>query len=542
MVNSSWWPFSLSPRLQASFNQFKLEMEHALEIPDRQQANLISSRLADIMACYVPNIIERDGLPYLCHIINGWGNATYGQRCMMDEMLPFVHRDEQDQPFILQCEPEGDFHPWQSFAYAIMAGVDPDYSIAGSGVTLRRLAQNSRHLNISKAQGHELGHLLYALSHLEPNKHIKPFLIGDELCDLDAIIELAIDAHNFGSFEVCRKVHLTEGLCSVVAKIPAYEHYRPIAENFLKGQLDILFLLCIALRESKQLLDKGVAPAEDSLLKELRTELKISGFLENHAFYVGHLVELAALATQSGFPISKAHWNAIHYAVNLLNTMIPVYLPYIYFEECFLHFGHYRRAITLLQEIDFSSGSANGEEMDLSKYTVDLDKLTPFETQPSLSSQLSDIERSVFKLARPINQERPRFSAVLTHYAKNARKELEPRGRFKHFRRVGPPSWPRAFHYEFLDYGDKIGIEVHIESDAVQVMNETVHEVTPKVKILFPQQQVQWDANWSRNRGRLQILFDEASPEHQLSAAMDSLINETFETFNTVASRLRIAR
>lgn len=540
MSNNIWWPFELAPELDASFRTYKEQMAHRQVSLNKQRISQLADQLGDIMASHVPDIIERDGLPYLCHIINGWGNATYRQREMISEMLPFVHYDGGGNPFILQCEPEGDFHPWQAFAYAVMAGVDPDAPIGQSDITLRQLGRHTRQLNIGKEQGHELGHLLYALSHLEPSKDIPPFIIGGEPHDLKAVMDMAIDAHYYGSFDVCRKVHLTEGICAISHRVEGFSEYRAVAEQFLHGQLDILFLLCMTLEESQASLKNGILLEDNARLKELRDVLKISNFLENHAFYVGHLVELATLAAQCGFTPGVAHVNAMYHAVNLLNEIIPDYLPYIYFEDCFLHFGHYRRGITLLQELDVTLPAGTPATLDLAAYTVNLDERTPWRTEPAKITALSEVHRNVFRLAKPVQQERDRFLTVLHHYAKVADKDLEARGGFKHFRRIGPPSWPRSFHYEFLDYGDKIGIEVHIESDAVEPMNDVVQAVTPKVQSLFPDRTVQWDNNWYKNRGRLQILFEEEYPEEALSGAMRSLIAATYSDFHPVASNIRI--
>ena len=542
MYITHWWPFSLSPRLEKAFTDIKTRLAAEEVSLNTAQNTHIISRLGEVMAHHIPEIIERDGLPYLCHIMNGWGNVTYNGKEIIDELLPFIHRNESDAPFILQCEPEGDFHPWQTFAYVIMAGVSPDKEIAGAGITIKELARNSRHINIKKEQGQELGHLLYALSYIDADSNTAPFVIENVAYNLDELMQKAVHAHKFGTFEVCRKVHLTEGLCTISANVPEFAHYKPIAEVFLNGQLDILFLLCIAIEEARRALEGNVMPADDSLLREVRNELKIADFLENNAFYIGHLAELAALATKAGYNIRREHINALNLAVNTLNDIIPRYLPYLFFEDCFLHFGHYRRGVSLLEAVN---AAANGETtaiVDLAAYTANLDALTPFATNPGAYGALSAIEKAVFKLSSPVNQERQRFSAVLEHYIQHTKHPLEPRGRFKHFRRVGPPSWPRSFHYEFLDYGDTIGLEIHIESDTVKAMTPAVENVTERVQALFPQQPVQWDPLWYKSKGRLRILFDDNYPESQIAEAMDLLITETFEEFDPIASHLRIAQ
>jgi hypothetical protein len=537
-----WWPFSLSPRLEKAFTDIKTRLTSEDVLLNTKQNTQIISRLAEVMAYHIPEIIERDGLPYLCHIMNGWGNVIYNGKEITDELLPFIHRNESDAPFILQCEPEGDFHPWQTFAYFIMAGVNPDKEIAGTGITIKELARNSRYINIKKEQGQELGHLLYALSYIDADSNTASFVIENVAYNLEELMEKAVHAHKFGTFEVCRKVHLTEGLCTISANVPEFAHYKPVAEVFLNGQLDILFLLCIAIEEAKRALEENVQPSDDSLLREVRKELKIADFLENNAFYIGHLAELAALATKAGYKIQQAHINALNMAVNTLNEIIPRYLPYLFFEDCFLHFGHYRRGVSLLEAVNAAANGDASANVDLAAYTANLDVLTPFRTNPYGAGALSVIEKSVFKLSSPVNQERERFNTVLEHYMEHARDLLEPRGRFKHFRRIGPPSWPRSFHYEFLDYGDKIGLEIHIESDTVKAMTTAVEHVTARVQALFAEQPVQWDPQWYKNKGRLRILFDDQYPASEIAEAMEQLISETFDEFDPIASQLRIAQ
>ncbi|HJT73202.1 MAG TPA: hypothetical protein VJ720_04265, partial [Chitinophaga sp.] len=86
-----WWPFSLSPRLEKAFTDIKTRLTSENVQLNTSQNTMIVSRLADVMAHHIPEIIERDGLPYLCHIMNGWGNVTYNGKEIIDELLPFIH-------------------------------------------------------------------------------------------------------------------------------------------------------------------------------------------------------------------------------------------------------------------------------------------------------------------------------------------------------------------------------------------------------------------------------------------------------------------
>ena len=324
-----WWPLELSPREDEAVCKFRLRMQQASISLNEDAVHSVSDQLSRIMGQHLTAIIERDGLPHLSHVLNGWGNARFKGHYLIEELVPFIHRDQSGRPFILQCDPEGEFHPWQSFAYAVMAGIDPDEPIPPLGVSLRLLAKNSRFINTR--EGRELGHLLFALAHLDPNIAGVPFSLRGEVCDVPMLMEMAVEAHYYGTFEVCRKFHLTEGLCAMAMKVEGLAHYQEDAQGFLDGQLDMLLLLGVILQETEELiaLKKQVSP--DSLIQELRNTLVIGSYLENHCYYAGHLIELACFADSFGYHIAPEHRIAMVFIVNELNAILPSYLPHVAF-------------------------------------------------------------------------------------------------------------------------------------------------------------------------------------------------------------------
>ncbi|QRN99080.1 hypothetical protein JRI60_08685 [Archangium violaceum] len=533
-----WWPFELSPREERAFLAFRERMRREPCTLDTRSTQLAADLLAHAMARHVADVLERDSLPHLGHIINGWGNARLGKRTMLEGLERFVHRDEARRPFILQRDVEGEFHPWQSFAYVVMAGVEPGLPLPTVGTSFREIALNSRQLNVT--DGIELGHQLYALAYLEPEPRQAPFFMGQQALDVRGLMEQAVDAHHHGGFQVCRKVHLTEGLCTAAARIRGLESFREPAQGFLEGQLDILFLLGAVLEQVEALSASG-APAEPgTLLHELRDTLIIDNLLENHCYYAGHVIELAGLAHMAGYAISPEHWSAMAFVANRLNQIFPRYLPHVTFEEYFLHFGHYRRAITLLLEVERARAEGRPVALaDLARFTVDFDHL------PALPEGVS-LERvgpppaqdALFCLAPTPPGGRPGFEQIVAHYTRQARPLLEARGRFNHFRRVGPPSWPRALHYELLDYGEQVGAEIHLESEAVRPLSERLRALTERVARRFPGNTVEWDSDWSRQRGRLRLLFAPQTPPETVAAGLQALIDETYPELDALASNL----
>ncbi|XXF78899.1 hypothetical protein P2318_03830 [Myxococcaceae bacterium GXIMD 01537] len=536
--NRFWWPFELSSREESAFHAFRERMRREPCALDAGAARVAADLLAHMMARHVGDILERDSLPHTGHLLNGWGNARLGGRPLLEHYVPFVHRDEAGRAFILQRDPEGEYHPWQGIAYTVMAGVDPGHPLPGVGASFREMALNSRQLNVT--DGIELGHLLFALASLEPEPTGTPFFMGSDACDVEALMERAVDAHHHGGFEVCRKVHLTEGLCVAAARIRGMERFQADARGFLEGQLDILFLLGAALEQVDALEAAGESAGPDSLLSALRDTLLIESPLENHCYYAGHLIELAGLAHAAGYAISPEHWSAMAFVVNRLNRTFPRYLPHTAFLECFLHFGHYRRAITLLLEVERArvEGRPLGAA-DFARYTVDFDALPPLPEGVSLE-RTGPAPAGLYTLAPPSPGGRREFEDIVGRYSRGAPGPLKARGGFNHFRRVGPPTWPRALHYELLDYGGDVGAEIHLESEAVRPLGERVRALVDRVASRFPEQTVDWDEGWSRQRGRLRVVFRAGTPADAVASGIQKLIDETFAELDAAATGLSV--
>lgn len=528
LSTSFWWPLELSLSEEEAINNFRDRMIETPASLDTSLVDSISNQLAQLMHQHIGEIIDRDSLPHLGHILNGWGNVRFNNLRLTERLDSFIHRDGSGGYFVLQCDPEGEFHPWQSFAYAIMAGLDPDEMIL-SGVTMRELAQNSRYINTR--EGRELGHLLFALAYLDPNINGRAFSLQGDICSVDRLMQMAVEAHHNGSFDVCRKFHLTEGLCAMAAKVEGLENYREAARGFLQGQLNMLLVLGAILDEAKELIAEKKQPAPDSLIRNLRDTLVMDDYLENHCYYAGHIIELATFADCLGYDIAPEHRSAMAFVVNEINRALPNYLPEAAFADCFLHLGHYRRAITLLAEIEgVQRDGFSAKRSDPARFTVDFDTLAFVDRlQVSTPSWSYPMIPGVYQLAEASENPRPEFVSIVTSYSSIAPPHFNARGKADHFRRIGPPWWPRAIHYELLDYGGNVGVEIHLESDDVQSLGEPLSSLTEQVAARFPAQRVRWDPKWSGGRGRLSVLFGTDTPPETIANAMTILIDETFE-------------
>lgn len=530
-----WWPLLLDQEEERAFWNFRKQMRDCSLALDHSNAQYVSDTLTKLMAQNLDIILERDGLPHLCHIINGWGNGIYQGCSMLDRIASFIHFNARHQPLILQCNPEGEFHPWQTFAYSVMAGVHPEITYTSYGITLQELASNSTFLNTQK--GTELGHLLYALPHLVSDPHLLQFSLKGDIHNIEDLMNLAIEAHITGDFEVCRKFHLTEGLCAMAKKVEGFESYQEVANIFLEGQMEILFVVGAIFQEMKTL-RTNENDGSRTLLDQLRSSLAMDDLVENHAYYAGHLIELGTLAASMGYSLKQEHWNAMIWIVNELNQILPNFLQRVSFKDCFLHFGHYRRAMTLLQELtSLDLNNLKTDQALFQRYTVDFDHI---DSNVNVKKENYGNQDSLFSYSKPSVNTRIKFDQIIQSYTASAQKGLEPRGTFDHFRRIGPAHWPRAVHYEFLDYTSYIGIEIHLESELVLPLQEEIRGFIKPLEKMFPTQVVRWDPNWYNGNGRVIVIFDDQAPVEKIASGMQQLITETFAILDLTAKHLSI--
>jgi hypothetical protein len=122
------------------------------------------------------------------------------------------------------------------------------------------------------------------------------------------------------------------------------------------------------------------------------------------------------------------------------------------------------------------------------------------------------------------------FAAVLDAYIRTDPPQvLLPRGRFDHFRRIGPDHWPRSVHYELLDHGSGVGVELHLEKDEVEALKPVVRALAEPVRLQFPEAEVIWDGSWYKGRGRLVVYFRDGIAADQIAAGARKLIDLTYD-------------
>jgi len=527
-----WFPYVMDEALLKDLDEFKIFLTNNAPRFDSLLAETSAKQLAVQMAHNVDAIVEMESLPALCHVINGWGNSIFQRTPLLERLGAFLHTDSSGRMYTLQGHPEGDFHPWQSFAYFAMAGIDPSATIPGQSKTLVEVELASTVTQTDKWE--DVGHLLFALAYLPNGTSEVVMQMDGNTYDFLSLVKRAIEAHIHGDFRVCRKFHLTEGICAAVARIPGFEQYRDVAQEFLDGQMEGLCAFGL-------LLHSAFDPARQDLSRvdELRTVLCIDELVENHFYFAGHLLELAAFAEINGFVLRPEYRGAIAFVANKMNGLLPRFLAKIPFKETFLHVGHYRRGVTLcslLQKVPALQVNRN----HLQQYSVDLDLLKD-ELCPE-EVELSAAEHELFCVASPADGPRDWFGRVLDAYQAVASISFKLRGGYPHFRRMAPLSWPRSVHFELLDdeRGEGCSLELHFEREQYRYLEPLMRDMAGALQKVHTGEKIEWREDWYGTKGRIRVVFSAERKPEEIAKVSTSVIEESWRLIdNALAPNMR---
>ena len=238
---------------------------------------------------------------------------------------------------------------------------------------------------------------------------------------------------------------------------------------------------------------------------------------ENHLYYVGHLLELACFGLRFGFTLNSLQVKAATGCLNICNELIARYASGLARAEVLLPFSHYRRGLTMWQ-------SAIGKTGDgLEAFTADFDETD--ELAPSDGPALS----AAFNFA--VDAERPseRLQDVLDTFVMKHPDLPRPKGSIRHFRRLIPEGWDRRLHYEFLDYGDRIGVELHFESSRLVELLPAVRATVAELSIELGTGEIVEKTYPDAGAAKLALAFDGDTSPERLADAMNSLICATRE-------------
>lgn len=124
--------------------------------------------------------------------------------------------------------------------------------------------------------------------------------------------------------------------------------------------------------------------------------------------------------------------------------------------------------------------------------------------------------------------------SIVGAYNTNAQPGLEAVGRAAGYRQIRPPGWPGGMHYEFVQYTDSIGVELHLESPGCAPVAGAVEALSRKAGAPFP---LEWSAKWQRGPGRILNRIPLTQPLDTFVVAMKDLITFSFEDVSSALRR-----
>ncbi len=130
----------------------------------------------------------------------------------------------------------------------------------------------------------------------------------------------------------------------------------------------------------------------------------------------------------------------------------------------------------------------------------------------------------------------PYFQSVLDTYNREAADPLKTRGQGRSYRQIRPDAWPSMLHYEYLNYQDEIGAEIHLESDQVRPLANLLQQFSGSR--ILDNIILAWDPRWSRGRGRLIAKMGKDQDIRLAVKAMHELISLTLEPINKEIEKL----
>lgn len=354
--------------VRKAFDKFKDEMKTDVAL-DR----ISVARFSDDMTRAVRMVIGElasGHISIFVHIINGYGNFTSESKSAREMIAK--RANNSDRACIVQDkENDGDYHPWQLFAYSIMAGISPDDEVPDTGATLRTMALNSRDMSVSRPIGMEAGHLLFAAAHLTPDPNLEVIVNGNKM-RLRKIANEGLRAHaeiGLDQLTVCEHTHLAEGLAVVAVKVPGMDSIREVIQELLSIHFEKLILIGAMIKEG----DSNSEGNEDAF-NEMRKTLRFDGRFAYAAITIGHLLELVAFAEIFGYKITTEQRNAAKYVANICSEKLFNGMSSHIQGVDIIKLSHYRRAITLLDEIEAARTEGRPlSTVDFTKYKVNFD-------------------------------------------------------------------------------------------------------------------------------------------------------------------------
>ena len=129
----------------------------------------------------------------------------------------------------------------------------------------------------------------------------------------------------------------------------------------------------------------------------------------------------------------------------------------------------------------------------------------------------------------------PYFQSILDAYDSEAPEQLKTRGRARQYRQIRLDQWPGKLHYEFCDYQNETGVELHLESDEVAALSAPLQKFAGTK--LSSDTKVEWQ-KWSRGKGGLIAKVSMQQPPSVAAQAMKTLISKTRDVVNEALDKI----
>lgn len=289
------------------------------------------------------------------HMVVGLGNYKLNGKTGVERLFEPKNLDKNSRICQDRDRDDGDFHPLQSFAYTMMAGVKPDQELPRIGMTLRTLAVNStQDISLRSSLGdHDLGHLVFAASHLMPDGNYE-LVINKEKTKLIELVRRLLEATvSEGEDGVCFRTHAIEGLMAATCTIREAYELRQIVQELVNAQAKWADMVVVGTYKIGQI---GWSLDAAKMIGEIVNEL-------------GHLIELYSHSRVYGYEFPEDSRRSLDIQLNLLNTsMLSGVEVQIEGHE------HLRRGLSMRLALDKALREGRGTKIDLAEYAVDLDQ------------------------------------------------------------------------------------------------------------------------------------------------------------------------
>ncbi|MFC1455716.1 hypothetical protein ACETIH_03075 [Microvirga arabica] len=123
----------------------------------------------------------------------------------------------------------------------------------------------------------------------------------------------------------------------------------------------------------------------------------------------------------------------------------------------------------------------------------------------------------------------PILEDVVSVYDEAAPPGLATNGKAVNWRNIKPFPTTGLVHYEFMHLRKDrtVGVELHVEGDKFTKLTNALPNLLKKLEGKYTECELRYDPKWSKSRGRIQLIFSEATGARIIAQAMHQFIGDT---------------